>query len=71
VHQGHTYTSVIPVILLVSGGGEAWSVAVEEEHRRGMFENGAVRKTCGPTREEGRGDWKELHNGGLPEQMFR
>jgi hypothetical protein len=38
---------------------------LREEHRLRVFENGILRKICGPKKDEVRGDWRRLHNAEL------
>jgi hypothetical protein len=52
---------------LILCGCETWSVTSRGEQRLRMFENRALRRICGPKREEVTGGWKnsrneELHN---------
>jgi hypothetical protein len=42
-------------------GCETWSLALEEEHRVGVFENRVLRKIFGLKSEED-GSWRKLHN---------
>jgi hypothetical protein len=37
-------------------------LTVREEHRLRVFENGVLRKTFGPKRDEEVGEWRRLHN---------
>jgi hypothetical protein len=55
-------TIILPVILYVC---ETWSLTLWEEHRLRVFENRALRRIFGPTRDEAMGDWRKLHNGEL------
>jgi hypothetical protein len=50
---------ILPVILY---GCEAWSLTLREERRLKVFENRVLRRLFGPKRDEGTGEWKELHN---------
>jgi hypothetical protein len=43
-------------------GRETWSLTLREEHRLREFENGVLRKTFGPKRDEMTGEWRKLHN---------
>jgi hypothetical protein len=49
----------LPVVL---DGCENWSLILREEHRLRMFENRALRRIFGPTRDEVTGEWRKLHN---------
>jgi hypothetical protein len=48
-----------PVVLY---GHEKWSLRQREEHRLRVSENRVLRGTFGPTREDGAGGWRRLHN---------
>jgi hypothetical protein len=41
------------------------SLTLREEHRLRVFENRVLRGIFGPKREEEKGEWRKLHNGGL------
>jgi hypothetical protein len=47
---------------LIFYGCETWSLALREEHRLRVFENGFLRRTSGLKRDEVTGEWKKLHN---------
>ena len=52
-------TVILPVLLY---GCETWSLTLREEHRQKMFENGVLRKTFRPKRDEATGEYRKLHN---------
>jgi hypothetical protein len=52
-------TIILPVILY---GCETLSLALREEHRLRVFENGVLRRVFGPKREEMTGGRRKLHN---------
>jgi len=43
---------------------------LEEEHRLRVFENKVLRRIFGPKVEEGRGEWRRLHNEELNDLYF-
>ena len=43
-------------------GCETWSLTLREESRFRMFENGVLRRTFGPKRDEVTGEWRKLDN---------
>ena len=43
-------------------GCETWSFALREEHRLRVFDNGVLRTTLGPKRDEVTEEWRKLHN---------
>jgi hypothetical protein len=43
-------------------GCETWSLTLREEHRLGVFENGVLKETFGPKRDEATGKWRKIHN---------
>jgi hypothetical protein len=43
-------------------GCKAWSLALREEHRLGVFGNRVLRRIFGPTRDEVTGGWRKQHN---------
>ena len=47
---------------LVLNECETWSLALREERRLGVFENGVLRGISGPKRDEVTGEWRKLHN---------
>jgi len=47
---------------VVMHGFETWSSTLREEHRLRVFENRVLRRIFKPTREEGVGEWRKLHN---------
>jgi hypothetical protein len=47
---------------LIFYGCETWSLALREEHRLRVFENGFLRRTSGLKRDEVTGEWKKLLN---------
>jgi hypothetical protein len=49
----------LPVVLY---GCETWSLTLREEHRLREFENRVLRRIFGPRRDEGKGEWRKLHN---------
>jgi len=49
----------LPVVLY---GCENWSLALREERRLRVFENGVVRGIFVPKRDEETGEWRKLHN---------
>jgi hypothetical protein len=51
-------TVILPIVLY---GYETWSLTLTEEHRLRDFENRALRRICGPKREEDRSR-RKLHN---------
>jgi hypothetical protein len=42
-----------------------WSFTLKEERRLRVFENRALRRICGPKRDEVTGEWRKLHSGEL------
>jgi hypothetical protein len=44
---------------------ETWSLAVREENRLRVFENGVLKRMSETKREEVAGGWRRLHNGEL------
>ena len=50
------------IILPVVYGCETWSLTLREERRLRVFENRVLRRIFGPKREEGVGEWRQLHN---------
>jgi hypothetical protein len=50
-------TKLLPVVLY---GCETWSLTLGE----GVFENRVLRRIFEPKRDEVKGEWKKLHNGG-------
>jgi hypothetical protein len=52
-------TIILPVVLYEC---ETWSLTLREECRRRVFENRVLRRVFGPKRDEGTGDWRQLHN---------
>ena len=50
------------IILAVVYGCETWSLTLREERRLRVFENRVLRRIFGPKREEGVGEWRQLHN---------
>jgi hypothetical protein len=52
-------TIILPVVLY---GCETWSLALREEHRVRVFENGVIRRMFGLKGDEVRGEWRKLHN---------
>jgi hypothetical protein len=52
-------TIILPVVLY---GCETLSLTLREEHRWRVFENGVLRRICGPKRDEVTGGSRELHN---------
>jgi hypothetical protein len=40
-----------------------WSLTLREEHRPRLFENRVLRRIFLPTRDEGIGCWRKLHEG--------
>jgi hypothetical protein len=59
------------ILSFVLYGCEAWSVALKEERRLGMFENRVLRRIFGPKRGEAMEKWSKLHNGDLPPDIIR
>ena len=57
-------TKIYHIIIfpLVLYGCETWSLTWREERRLRMFENRAVRRICGPRKDEVTGDWRKVHN---------
>jgi hypothetical protein len=49
----------MPVVLY---GCESWSLTLREERRLRVFENRVLRRIFGPKRDEGKGEWRKLHN---------
>jgi hypothetical protein len=66
------YTTVI--LLAVLCGCETWSVTFREEYRLRVFEKRVLREIFGPKKEQGRGEWRRLHNESFmictPHQIF-
>jgi len=52
----------MPVVLY---GFETWSLTMREERRLSVSENGVLRITFGPKRDEGTAEWRKLHSGRL------
>jgi hypothetical protein len=53
------YKSIIfPVVLHEC---ETWSLTLGEAHRLRKFENGLLRRICGPKRDEVTGGWRKLY----------
>ena len=50
---------ILPVVLY---GCETWSLALREERRLRVFENGVLRGMFGDKGDEVTGEWKKLHN---------
>jgi hypothetical protein len=50
------------ILPIVSYGCETWSLTLREESRLKVFENRVLRRIFGPRRDEGRGEWRKLHN---------
>jgi hypothetical protein len=51
-------------LLVVLNWCETWPLTLKKKHGLRVFEN-RLRKTFGPKKEEGRGDWRTVHNGEL------
>jgi len=51
--------TILPFVLY---GCETWSLTLREERRLRVFENSALRRIFGPTRNEVTGEWRKLHN---------
>jgi hypothetical protein len=51
-------------------GCETWSLALREEHKLRVFENLALRRICGPKKDEVTGRWRKLHNEELHNLYF-
>jgi hypothetical protein len=49
----------LPVVLY---GCKTWSLMLREERRLRVFEDRVLRRIFGPTRDEGTGEWRKLHN---------
>ena len=59
------YATIIrPVVLY---GCEAWRMNKQMEHRLHVFENGMLRKICGPVYDGEEGAWRRRHNMDLRE----
>jgi hypothetical protein len=43
-------------------GCGTWSLSLRDEQRLRVFENRVLRRIFGPTRDEGTGEWRRLHN---------
>ena len=52
-------TVILPVVLY---GYETWSLTLREERKLRVFENRVLRRIFGPKRDEGKRDWRKLHN---------
>jgi len=52
----------IKILSVVLYGCETLSLILREEQRLGLFENRALRRICGPKRDEVTGKWRKLHN---------
>jgi hypothetical protein len=50
------------IILPVAYGCETWSLTLREKRRLRVFENRVLRRIFGPERDEGIGEWRQLHN---------
>jgi hypothetical protein len=53
---------IVPFVLY---GCETWSLTLREEHRLKVFENRVLRRICGPTRDEARGERRKMQIGEL------
>jgi len=52
-------TIILPVVLY---GCETWSLTLWEERKLKVSENMVLRRIFVPTRDEGMGEWRRLHN---------
>jgi hypothetical protein len=50
---------ILPVVLC---GCESLSLVLREEQRLRLYENRALRRICGPKRDEVTVEWRKLHN---------
>jgi hypothetical protein len=50
------------ILLVVLYGCETWSFTLREERRLRVSENGLLRRTFGPKRDEVTREWRKLHN---------
>ncbi|KAJ4436763.1 hypothetical protein ANN_16895 [Periplaneta americana] len=55
-------TVILPVVLY---GCETWTLTLREEQRLRVFDNKILRKIFGAKRDEGKGEWRKLHNAEL------
>jgi hypothetical protein len=53
------------IMLVVLYGWQAWSLALKEEYRLRVFENGVLRRRFGPMVDEVARDWRKLLNEAL------
>jgi hypothetical protein len=58
VRIGIYKTILFPVVL---HGCETWSLTSREAHILKVFENGLLRRICGPKRDEVTGHWRKLY----------
>jgi len=54
------YRTIILSVVLC--GSETWSLALREERKLRVFENTALKRIFGPSRDEVTGEWRVLHN---------
>jgi hypothetical protein len=52
-------TIILPVILY---GCETWSLTLREEYKLRVSDSRVLGRIFGPTREEGAGGWRRMHN---------
>jgi hypothetical protein len=52
-------TIILPVLLY---GYETWLLTLREERRQRVFENRVLWRIFGPTKDEGTGEWRKLHD---------
>jgi hypothetical protein len=60
-------TIILPAVLY---GCEIWSLTLREERRLKVFENRVLRRIFGPKRDGLIGEWRKLHNEGLPDLYY-
>ena len=60
-------TIILPVVLY---GCETWSLILREERRLRVFVNRVLRRIFEPTRDEGTGEWRKLHNEELNDMYY-
>jgi hypothetical protein len=52
-------TIILPVVLY---GCETWSLILREERKLRVYENRVLSRIFGPNRDEGTGEWRNIHN---------
>jgi len=52
-------TIILPFVLY---GWKTWSLTSKEERRPRVFEEGVLRRMCGPKQDEATEEWRKLNN---------